>query len=97
MEYDYNFNHQKNRNLIESRGISFEEVIAVLKNKGPLDTIEHPNRQKYAHQKVYVVEILGYIYMVPFVEGKGEIFLKTIFPHRKATKKYLGKGDGNHD
>jgi len=38
-----------------------------------------------------VVEINNYAYLVPFVETDEEIFLKTIIPSRKATKKYLRK------
>lgn len=39
---------------------------------------------------MYVIEIDSYIYLVPFVNEK-IIFLKTIFPSRKATKKYLNE------
>jgi len=35
-----------------------------------------------------------YAYLVPFVETENEIFLKTIIPSRKATRRYLrGKKD----
>lgn len=87
----YNFDPEKNQKLIESRHISFEEVIAVLETKGPLDVLEHPNAEKYLHQKMYVVELYEYAYLVPFVEGANQIFLKTAFPSRKASKKYLNK------
>ena len=30
----------------------------------------------------------GYIWVVPYVETKDEIFLKTMFPSRKYTKLY---------
>jgi hypothetical protein len=50
--------------------------------------IEHPNRKKYAGQKMYVMDINNYIYLVPFVEDGNGIFLKTLFPSRKAMKKY---------
>lgn len=36
-----------------------------------------------------MVSIEDYVYLVPFVETEGEVFLKTIIPSRKATKKYL--------
>lgn len=91
--YIYNFDRQKNKKLIELRGISFEEVISVLESKGPIDVIKHHNDEQYSHQKMYVVELNNYIYLVPFVEDKNEIFLKTIFPSRRAAKKYLCKGD----
>ena len=56
---------------------------------GLLDTIEHPNKEKYASQQFYVVDVEGYIYLVPFVEHGKHIFLKTIFPSRKHTQRYL--------
>lgn len=87
----YNFSAEKNRWLIENRGISFEEIIAVLDENGSLDVIQHPNIEKYSHQKMIVVEFHDYVYLVPFVEEEDDtLFLKTIFPHRKFTKKYLG-------
>lgn len=87
----YNFSADKNRWLIDNRGVSFEEIIAVLNTKGSVDIIQHPNGEQYPHQKMIVVEFHGYIYVVPFVdEDDGVFFLKTIFPHRKLTKKYLG-------
>lgn len=86
----YNFNPEKNAWLIKERGISFEQIIAVLASKGAIDAIEHYNVEQYAHQKIYVVELSNYIYLVPFVEEKNNtLFLKTIFPNRKATKQYL--------
>lgn len=54
-----------------------------------LDILEHPNQEKYQKQRIFVVEIEGYAYLVPFIEDEREIFLKTIIPSRKATKKYL--------
>ena len=38
---------------------------------------------------MFALEINRYVYFVPFVENEDEIFLKTIFPSRKATKHYL--------
>jgi len=38
---------------------------------------------------MYILNINDYAYLVPFVEKEEEIFLKTIIPSRKATKKYL--------
>ena len=40
---------------------------------------------------MFVVEINHYVYLVPFVEAGEKIFMKTIIPSRKATKKYLVK------
>ena len=91
MNIIYDWDSEKNKLLINTRGISFEEVIAVLESGDILDVIEHPNQEKYSHQQMYIIEINGYVYLVPFVKNKNRIFLKTIIPNRKAQKKYLGK------
>ncbi len=92
MDIYFDWDNEKNEMLINTRGVSFEEVIAILESGDVLDILEHPNKEKYSHQKVYVVVINGYVYLVPFVQQDGnKIFLKTIIPSRKAQKKYLGK------
>lgn len=85
------WNEEKNWKLKAEREISFEDVIVALEAGGLLDIIEHPNPKEYPNQKVLVVNIGNYVYLVPFVESKEKYFLKTIFPSRKMTKKYLIK------
>jgi hypothetical protein len=53
-----------------------------------LDTIEHPNQERYPGRKIAVVMIDTYAYLVPYVDNNEEIFLKTIIPSRKTTNKY---------
>ncbi|HBB44317.1 MAG: hypothetical protein UW27_C0010G0035 [Parcubacteria group bacterium GW2011_GWA1_44_13] len=86
MKY-FDWNPEKNRKLIKERGISFEICLVYIEQGKILDIIE--NKNPYEHQFVYVIEIDEYIYYVPFVEDEEKIFLKTIIPSRKATKKYL--------
>lgn len=83
------WNSEKNSQLINERGISFERVIYHIERNDILDVIEHPNASKYPNQKMFIVKIEQYAYLVPFVENNDQIFLKTIIPSRKATKKYL--------
>ena len=83
------WDNEKNQLLKSERNISFEEVVFHLEKKHILDIVEHPNQEKYKGQKIFIVNIDNYAYLVPFVEGEQEIFLKTIIPSRKATKKYL--------
>ena len=85
----FDWNSQKNNLLKVSRGIGFEDVVAAITDGHLLDTLEHPNARKYSHQKVYIVDINGYAYSVPFVENAEVCFLKTIYPSRKYTKQYL--------
>ena len=86
------WNEEKNRKLKEERKVSFEEVLFKIERGDILDLLEHHNPQRYPGQKIFVIEINNYAYLVPFVETEEEIFLKTIIPSRKATRKYL-KGE----
>ena len=67
-----------------------EDVVFYLQQGALLDDIEHPNGDKYPGQRVFVINIDGYVHLVPYVESRKEIFLKTVIPSRKATKQYLG-------
>jgi uncharacterized DUF497 family protein len=84
------WNSEKNAQLISERGISFEKVVYYIENGAILDIIQHPNTSKYPNQRMFIINIEGYAYLIPFVENETEVFLKTIIPSRKATKKYLG-------
>lgn len=76
---------------METRGVSFEDVVFYLQQGTLLDDLEHPNPEKYSNQRLFVLEIDEYVYLVPYVENRNEIFLKTIIPSRKATRQYLGE------
>ena len=88
MKY-FSWNEEKNELLKEERQISFEDIVFYIAQGFLLDVLEHPNQEKYQGQKIFVVQIDNYAYLVSFVEGEQEIFLKTIIPSRKATRKYL--------
>lgn len=91
MKY-YDWNREKNKLLKIERDVSFEEVYIAIESGGLLEILKHPNQKKYPSQKMFVVSINNYVYLVPFVEDEEKVFLKTIIPSRKATKKYLIKG-----
>ncbi len=94
MKY-YSWNSEKNRQLKAKRQVSFEQVVFYIERGQLLDIVEHPNQEKYRGQRIFIVNIDAYAYLVPFVETEREIFLKTIIPSRKATKKYMrGDRDG---
>lgn len=92
MKY-FDWNKEKSGLLKEQREVSFEDVIVALEEGKLLDIVEHQNKKKYPDQKILVVDIEHYVFLVPFVENEEKIFLKTIIPSRKATKKYLNKGN----
>lgn len=84
-----NWNAEKNQTLMNERSISFEDVLFSIQQGQVLDDLRHPNSDKYPNQRVFVISVEGYAYLVPYVENEEEVFLKTIIPSRKATKKYL--------
>jgi uncharacterized DUF497 family protein len=88
----FDWNAQKNEQLRRERGVSFEEIVFLIHHGELLDTIEHPNPEAYPGQRIFVVQVEGYAMLVPFVQDETVIFLKTIIPSRKMTKKYLGGG-----
>ncbi len=85
----YNWNRDNNEKLKLQRKISFEEIVFHINVGDECDVYPHPNQERYPNQMISVVDVNGYAYLVPFVESGDEVFLKTIIPSRKATKKYL--------
>ena len=86
------WNAEKNALLKAERGVSFEDVVFHIMAGDVLDTVDHPNQQRYPGQQIHVIAIEEYVYLVPFLESEEEVFLKTIIPSRRATKSYLGEG-----
>ena len=66
-----------------------QPLLSAISQGGLLCVMDHPNRTKYGHQKMLVVRIRDYAYLVPYVESESDIFLKSIMPSRKATRDFL--------
>ena len=81
---------QKNALLMRERGLSFEQIVLAVEGGDLLQVIAHPNPARYPNQKIMVVAMDGYAFLVPFVQEEGGYFLKTIIPSRKATRDFLG-------
>jgi uncharacterized DUF497 family protein len=88
MKY-FSWNVDKNERLKRIRGISFEEVVFHIERGDLLDIVQHLNQERYQGQRLFIVRIKDYAYLIPFIETDEEIFLKTIIPSRRATKRYL--------
>ncbi len=88
MKY-FDWSEEKNKKLIRERKVSFELVVACIENDCILEKVKHPNGKKYPNQHMYTINIDEYVYIIPFVEDDKKIFLKTIIPSRKLTKKYF--------
>lgn len=87
----FEFSQEKNLLLRETRGIDFDAVIQAIKQGKILDNFKHKNVKKYPNQKLMIIRIKQYVYAIPYVinKAKGTIFLKTVYPSRDLTKKYL--------
>ena len=82
---DFRYNYEKNSQLLKIRGVGFEEIIQAISDGNILDIRKHPN------QNIFYVRLLEEVYAIPFIEEKNDcIFLKTLFPTRKARKEFLG-------
>lgn len=92
MKYAIEFSEEKNLLLKETRGICFEEVIKEIEKGRILDVLKNKN---YPNQKILVIKIKNYIYVVPcvFNQKRENIFFKTVYPSRILAKKYLKKGE----
>jgi uncharacterized DUF497 family protein len=86
---DFDWNDEKNELLERTRGICFEDILVHIQNGDVLDVIRHPNRERYPDQNIIVLNVEGYVWLVPYVKARGTRFLKTIIPSRKATREYL--------
>jgi hypothetical protein len=87
----FTWDEAKNAKLKAERGIGFEDIVFHIERGDVLDVVEHPSRERYPGQRLYVVRCDDYVYLVPFVEDETGRFLKTIIPSRVATRRYLGK------
>ena len=86
-EWDYRFDPDKNAWLMRERGIGFEQIIALIESGKLLRVLEHPDKERYPNQLLYEVDVDGYVHVVPVVKEGRTLFLKTIYPSRKATGK----------
>ena len=90
MKYKYIYDEQKNQKLKAERGVCFEDVINAISDGKILEIIPHHNQVEYPNQMILIIEIDEYAYLVPYLEEKDLLILKTVFPSRKFTKLYLG-------
>ncbi len=83
---------EKDEWLRRERGISFDDIETALAEGKLLADLPHPNPSRFPSQRMLVVEVRDETYVVPYVEDQQRIFLKTIYPSRKARRIY-GRGE----
>ena len=89
----YEWNPEKNEWLKKERRISFEQIVFHLSQGDVWKISDHPDKEKYPGQKIYFVNVEGYIYLVPHMIADDCVFLKTIIPSRKATRDFNKGGE----
>lgn len=94
MDFSFRFDEEKNQMLKATRGVGFDDVLQHIRNGYLLGERKHPSPSR-ANQRIYIVRIGNYAYVVPFVinQNMQEIFLKTVYPNSKFTKLYLQQGE----
>ena len=87
---DFLFDEEEDLLLRERRGVCFHDVIRSVEQNGILLDMPHPAKHRYPNQRIFIVEIDGYAFCVPYAIDGDTWILKTVYPNRKF--KYLVKG-----
>jgi hypothetical protein len=77
--------------LRKVRGISFERVVVAIEMGELKAVLEHPRPAEYPGQRLFVVEVDGYAWVVPHRREGSDCVLITAYPSRKYTRRYLRK------
>lgn len=93
----FTWDNAKNDKLKAERGVSFEDVVFHIERGDILDIVEHPNQERYRGQRVIIVQIEDYAFLVPCVHEEDRILLKTIIASRKATRQYIHREDEGNE
>jgi uncharacterized DUF497 family protein len=84
----FDWDPAKNLEVQQKHGISFEEIISLIRRGSLLKTVINRSPE-YPNQKVMLVRKGKAIYMVPFEIREGKRWLITAFFSQKYTDKYL--------
>ena len=76
------YSKEKDYQLQKDRGISFKDLINKIMKLDILDDIKHSNITKYPNQRMFIIELQNYSYLVPYVEEENGIFQNSI-PQQK--------------
>jgi hypothetical protein len=85
---DYFWSEEKNEQLQAERGLSFQAAIQAVEDGRVIADIPHTNTARFAHQRILIVEIDGYVCAAPYVQDGNKRFLKTIYRSRNLQKFY---------
>jgi len=84
----FSWDKAKNHFIKKNRNIGFERIIVAIEEGDILDVLKHPDITKYHNQKIYMINIDSYAWVVPFRDEAGKRILITAYPSRKYTSLY---------
>lgn len=79
------YNLEKRQKLIEERGIDLLEIVYIIESENYIEILENPTRP---NQKLFILNLNGYVCCVPFVEEEEKIFLKAARYDRRYHKQF---------
>ena len=82
----FTWSHKKNEWLIENRKISFDAILQAIGSS--LLDVRMNRSSKHKNQKIFIVNIDGYPWIIPFKESNEEIHLITAFPSRDLKEEF---------
>ena len=82
----FDWNENKNQQLIIERGISFDEIVEAINNE--INPVKIEENDNYENQYKMYLMINDYIYIVPFEIRNSQYWLITAWKDRKANKPY---------
>jgi uncharacterized DUF497 family protein len=83
----FDWDPQKDAEIREKHGVSFEEIIGLIRRGGLIKTVINRS-PTYPDQKVMLVRKGKAVFMVPFETRNGKRWLITAFFSQKYTSKY---------
>ena len=91
MSINFKWNLEKNKSLMKDRGVCFEDVVITIYEDKTIDTIKRPNNDKHSEQSICIVELMGYVCIVPYVKNDVDNYDDVLFETKLAAKNYLKK------
>lgn len=86
---EYEWDSAKNLLLRQTRGVGFEDIVAAIESGAVIDDASHFNPVRYPEQRILVIDLNSYVYLVPYEVRHQKMRFITIFPSRKQLRNYL--------
>jgi uncharacterized DUF497 family protein len=88
-DVEFEWDEKKNIKLKKERRISFQQIVEAINSGRVIEVRDHPNQRDYPNQKLIIVRINDYVWVVPCEWRRNKLRLITAYPSRKYTKQFL--------